>query len=180
MNTKPAVASVSAATQQQKQALLHKAVLSKLIHWAAMAALEALYKPSNEVSDRESNKLVDALDDLASGYPGSADTPNPDCIDDEQVAHVDKVFIGSPASTDPAQKKQVLHTAVLTKVAYWENMLALEQLYKPSTDVTDNENDELYGLVDTLAENYPGDVVNPQPDSVTEDHTKLMDNIFTA
>jgi hypothetical protein len=169
---------MSAITTVSKLDLLHKAVLAKVVHWAAREALEKLYIDPQEIANGVADKLDEFIENMAAGYPGNTSNPNPDCMEDDHVKELDKIFGRARSKATVALKKEVLHTAVFTKVAYWDSMLTLEQAYKPSEDVSDDENDGLHDLVDVLAEDYAGSAEQPAPESITESNVKDMDAIF--
>lgn len=83
---------ISTSIQAEKQSALHAAVQAQLAYWAAMNALEQLYCADGVVSDMQNDKLVTYVDNLAAGYPGSIEAPQPDAIADEHVKAMDNIF----------------------------------------------------------------------------------------
>ncbi|KWA84331.1 hypothetical protein WL29_23750 [Burkholderia ubonensis] len=84
--------STTTASHEQKKEALHAAVLARLAYWDAMRSLEKLYVGEGDVTDEQSDNLVDHVGTLAANYPGSAETPNPDAIEDGHVTEMDSYF----------------------------------------------------------------------------------------
>lgn len=80
------------ASQVEKKAALHAAVLARLAYWDAMSNLEKLYVGEDDVTDKQNDQLEDHVATLAADYPGSFETPNPDAIEDSHVTEMDSYF----------------------------------------------------------------------------------------
>lgn len=60
----------SATQAEHSLLLLREAVLAKLRYWDALASLEKALSPNADLSDRQSDRLTDAVDNLAAAFPG--------------------------------------------------------------------------------------------------------------
>lgn len=81
------------ASLEEKRAALHAATLSAVVHANAMRALEKLMTDdSGDISNKQSKKLIGLVDNLMADYPGDAENPAPECIDDAVLDELDAIF----------------------------------------------------------------------------------------
>lgn len=84
--------SLITATQAEKKAALHAAVMARRAYWDSMDVLEKMYVGTGDIEDKQSVDLRAHVIDLAANFPGTAANPNPDAIEDLHVAKMDAIF----------------------------------------------------------------------------------------